>query len=140
MSGLWLGEAQRLGMAKRALVVCPAHLVIKWKADFERFFDADLREVTAETIRLRALSVPGEDLWVVSLHLAAQNPSVLEALHPDRAGWDAVIFDEAHRMTPTAETFHRVGRELSAAVPHALFLTATPPPRRRVCTSGSCCI
>ena len=126
MSGLWLGEAQRLGMAKRALVVCPAHLVIKWKADFERFFDADLREVTAETIRLRALSVPGEDVWVVSLHLAAQNPSVLEALHPDRAGWDAVIFDEAHRMTPTAETFHRVGRELSAAVPHALFLTATP--------------
>ena len=126
MSGLWLGEAQRLGLAKRALVVCPAHLVIKWKADFERFFDADLREVTAETIRQRALSVPGEDLWVVSLHLAAQNPSVLEALHPDRAGWDAVIFDEAHRMTPTAETFHRVGRELSAAVPHALFLTATP--------------
>ena len=29
-------------------------------------------------------------------------------------------------MTPTAETFHRVGRELSADVPHALFLTATP--------------
>ena len=41
-------------------------------------------------------------------------------------GWDAVIFDEAHRMTPTAETFYRVGRELSAGVPNALFLTATP--------------
>ena len=126
MSGLWLGEAQRLGLAKRALVVCPAHLVIKWKTDFERFFGAALREATAETIRQRALSVPGEDLWIVSLHLAAQNPSVLEALHPDRAGWDAVIFDEAHRMTPTAETFHRVGKELSASVPHAVFLTATP--------------
>ncbi|MCY4369241.1 MAG: helicase-related protein [bacterium] len=126
MSGLWLREAQRKGLVKRALVVCPAHLVIKWRADFERFFGGGLREVTAETIRQRALSVPGEDLWVVSLNLASVNPSVREALHPDKAGWDAIIFDEAHRMTPTAQTFHRVGRELSATVPHAVFLTATP--------------
>ena len=126
MSGLWLREAQRKGLVKRALVVCPAHLVIKWRADFERFFGGGLREVTAETIRQGALSVPGEDLWVVSLNLAAVNPSVREALHPDNAGWDAIIFDEAHRMTPTAETFHRVGKELSAKVPHAVFLTATP--------------
>ena len=126
MAGLWLREAQRKGLVKRALVVCPAHLVIKWKADFERFFGGGLREVTAETIRERALSVPGMHLRVVSLNLAAVNPAVREALHPDNAGWDAIIFDEAHRMTPTAETFHRVGKELSANVPHALFLTATP--------------
>ena len=40
------------------------------------------------------------DLWVVSLELAAVNPAVHEAIHPDRAGWDAVVFDEAHRLTP----------------------------------------
>ena len=126
MSGLWLREAQRLGLVKRALVVCPAHLVIKWRADFERFFGQTLREVTAETIRQRALAASGDDLWIVSLNLASINRAVLGALHPDRAGWDAVIFDEAHRMTPTAETFYRVGHDLSANVPHALFLTATP--------------
>ncbi len=126
MSGLWLREAQRLGLVKRALVVCPAHLVSKWQADFERFLGGGLREVTAETVRWDGLATTQDDTWVVSLHLAAANPQVREALHPDRAGWDAVIFDEAHRMTPTAETFHRVGRELSADVPHALFLTATP--------------
>ena len=126
MSGLWLREAQRLGLAKRALVVCPAHLVIKWKADFRRFFGQDLREVTAETIRQRALSSSDDDLWIVSLNLAAMNKPLRDALHPDEAGWDAIIFDEAHRMTPTAETFHRVGKELSARVPHAVFLTATP--------------
>ena len=49
MSGLWLREAQRLGLVKRALVVCPAHLVGKWQADFERFLGGGLREVTAET-------------------------------------------------------------------------------------------
>ena len=126
MSGLWLREAQRLGLVRRALVVCPAHLVIKWKADFERFFGQSLREVTAETIRQRALAGSEDDLWVVSLNLAAVNPAVRQALHPDEAGWDAIIFDEAHRMTPTAETFHRVGKQLSANVPHAVFLTATP--------------
>lgn len=126
MSGLWLREGQRLGLVKRALVVCPAHLVGKWQADFERFLGGGLREVTAETVRWDGLTTTQDDTWVVSLHLAAANPQVREALHPDKAGWDAVIFDEAHRMTPTAETFHRVGRELSADVPHALFLTATP--------------
>ena len=126
MSGLWMREAQRLGLVKRALVVCPAHLVGKWQADFERFLGGGLREVTAETVRWDGLATAQADTWVVSLHLVAANPQVREALHPDRAGWDAVIFDEAHRMTPTAETFHRVGRELSADVPHALFLTATP--------------
>ncbi len=126
MSGLWLREAQRLGLVRRALVVCPAHLVIKWKADFERFFGQSLREVTAETIRQRALAGSEDDSWAVSMNLAAVNPAVRQALHPDEAGWDAIIFDEAHRMTPTAETFHRVGTELSASVSHAVFLTATP--------------
>ena len=126
MSGLWLREAQRLGLAKRALIVCPAHLVIKWKADFKRFFGQDLREVTAETIRQRALAGSDDDLWIVSLNLAAMNKPLRDALHPDEAGWHAIIFDEAHRMTPTAGTFHRVGKELSASVPHAVFLTATP--------------
>ena len=125
MSGLWLREAQRLGTVKRALVVCPAHLVHKWIEDFDRFFGGGLREVTAETVRQQGLSVPGLDTWVVSLNLAAANPAVLEALHPGTAGWDAVIFDEAHRMTPTAATFHRVGQQL-ATVPNAVLLTATP--------------
>ena len=126
MSGLWLREAQRLGRVKRALIVCPAHLVIKWQADFKRFFGQDLREVTAETIRQRALAGSDDDLWIVSLNLASMNKPLRDGLHPDVAGWDAIIFDEAHRMTPTAETFYRVGKELSANVPNAVFLTATP--------------
>ena len=126
MSGLWLREAQRLGLARRALVVCPAHLTHKWISDFDRFFGGGMREVTMATIREQGLAVPDADLWVVSLDLAAQNAAVREALWPNNAGWDAVIFDEAHRLTPTAKTYHRVGRELSESVPHALFLTATP--------------
>ncbi len=125
MGGLWLREAQRLGFVKRALIVCPAHLVSKWQADFDRFLGGDLRRITAETIRQDGLATP-HDLWVVSLELAAMNQAVYEAIHPDRAGWDAVVFDEAHRLTPTAVQYDRVGKMLALNTPRAVLMTATP--------------
>lgn len=125
MGGLWLREAQRLGFVKRALIVCPAHLVSKWQADFERFLGGDLRRIEGETIRQDALATP-HDLWVVSLELAAVNQAVYEAIHPDRAGWDAVVVDEAHRMTPTATAYYRVGRMLALNTPRTVLMTATP--------------
>jgi len=124
MAGLYLREMQRLGLVKRAIVVCPANLASKWIDDFSRFFGGGLRQLTAHTVREEA--VAGHDLWVVSLDLAAVNPAVQEAIRPDRAGWDLVIFDEAHRLTPTATTYHQVGRLLAKNTPRALLMTATP--------------
>ncbi|MBE4717297.1 helicase-related protein [Pseudarthrobacter sp. AB1] len=125
MAGLYLREMQKLGFVSRAIVVCPAGLVTKWQSDFERFFGGELRRITNETIQQHGLSDP-HDMWVVSLELAAMNPAVQEAIRPDRAGWDVVVFDEAHRLTPTAETFHQVGRLLAQNTPRALLMTATP--------------
>ncbi len=125
MAGLYLREMQKLGLVHRALVVCPAALVTKWQDDFRRFFGGELRRITNETIQQHGLAAP-HDMWVTSLELAAVNPSVQEALHPKHAGWDVVVFDEAHRLTPTAETFHQVGRMLGTSVPRALLMTATP--------------
>ncbi|MEV6923953.1 helicase-related protein [Dactylosporangium sp. NPDC051485] len=125
MAGLYLREMQRLGLIRRALVVAPANLVTKWQADFGRFFGGGLRRITAETVREHALD-GGHDMWVVSLELAAVNPAVQDAVRPDKAGWDCVVFDEAHRMTPTASSFHQVGRLLARNTPRALLMTATP--------------
>ncbi|WP_270886256.1 helicase-related protein [Pedococcus sp. 5OH_020] len=125
MAGLYARESQKLGFVNRALVVCPAGLVTKWQGDFQRFFGGELRRITNETIQQHGLSAP-HDMWVVSLELAAMNPAVQEAIRPDRAGWDLVVFDEAHRLTPTAETFHQVGRILTQNTPRALLMTATP--------------
>ncbi len=127
MAGLWLREMQAGGFVKRALIVCPAHLVSKWQQDFERFFGGPggLRQITADTVREHAVAI-GHDMWVVSLELAGMNPSVLEAIDPDRAGWDAVVFDEAHRMTPSAGQWHRVGLTLARKTPRVLLMTATP--------------
>jgi superfamily II DNA or RNA helicase len=125
MAGMYLREMQRLGFVGRALVVAPAHLVTKWQADFERFFGGGLRPITAQTVREHALETD-HDLWIVSLDLAAVNPAVQAAIHPDRAGWDVVVFDEAHRLTPTAASYYQVGELLALNTPRALMMTATP--------------
>ena len=125
MAGLYLREMQRLGLVRRALVVTPAHLVSKWQADFERFFGGGLRRIRAATVHEGGLET-AHDLWIVSLELAAVNPNVQEAIRPDRAGWDVVVFDEAHRLTPTAQALWRVGKLLAGNTPRALLMTATP--------------
>lgn len=125
MAGLWLREGQRFGFVNRAIIVSPAHLVTKWQADFERFFGGGLRRITADTILQDGLATP-HNTWIVSLELAAMNQAVYEAIHPDRAGFDAVILDEAHRLTPTAVRYHGVGRMLAHNTKRALLMTATP--------------
>ena len=107
MGGLFAREAERLGLVNRCLVVCPAHLVTKWQEDFRRFFGGGLQRIENSTIKDKTFEfglAAGQGFWVVSLELLAMNSSVLEALHPDRAGWDLVIVDEAHRLTPSAES------------------------------------
>ena len=126
MAGLYLTEASRLGIVNRALVVCPAHLVGKWQDDFSRFFGRELRRITGDTISEHALETSPHPLWIVSLHLAASNPQVREAIDPEVAGWGLVIADEAHRLTPTATTFFQVGLSVVAKAPRALLMTATP--------------
>lgn len=125
MAGMYLREMQRLGLIRRAIVVAPANLATKWQADFDRFFGGGLRRITADTVREHALDT-GHDLWVVSLELAAVNGAVQDAIRPDKAGWDLVVFDEAHRLTPTAAAYHQVGRLLAKNTPRALLMTATP--------------
>lgn len=125
MAGLYLREMQRLGFVKRALIVVPAHLVTKWQADFERFFGGGLRAITAQTVREHGLE-SDHDLWVVSLDLLSVNGLVQDAVHPDRMGWDAVVFDEAHRLTPTAFGYYQAGQMLALNTPRALLMTATP--------------
>jgi len=128
MGGLFSREAERLGLVNRCLVVCPAHLVTKWQEDFRRFFGGGLERIENSTIKDKTFEfglAAGQGFWVVSLELAAMNSAVLEALHPDRAGWDLVIVDEAHRMTPSAESYYSVGRILKDT-PHFLAMTATP--------------
>ncbi|CAM5710478.1 hypothetical protein SAURM35S_01666 [Streptomyces aurantiogriseus] len=44
MAGLYLREMQRLGLIKRAIIVCPANLATKWVDDFQRLLGGGLRQ------------------------------------------------------------------------------------------------
>ena len=93
--------------------------------DFNRFFGGGLKRIRATTVQEGALSAT-HDLWIVSLDLAAVNPAIQEAIRPDLAGWDVVVIDEAHRLTPTAQSYYRVGQMLCLHTPRVLLMTATP--------------
>ena len=124
MAGLYLREMQRLGLVRRAIVVCPANLASKWVGRLRPVLrwraappdsEHDPRGCgrLAQPVGRLARARSGE----------SRSPG---AIRPDRAGWDLVVFDEAHRLTPTATTFHQVGRLLAKNTPRALLMTATP--------------
>jgi superfamily II DNA or RNA helicase len=128
MGGLLARECERLGTVSRCLVVAPAHLVSKWISEFDRFFGGGLRRIENKTIKDKTFEYglkAGQGFWIVSLELAAVNGAVQDAIDPARAGWDLVIVDEAHRLTPNAEAQFAVGRILKEA-PNFVAMTATP--------------
>lgn len=127
MTGMYIAEMRRLGLLGRVLLVVPAHLVPKWERDLNRFFAIETERLTAEVGRSSAPLRPDRDTWVVSLDLLARNSQVQrKAIFAEEVAWDLVVFDEAHRLTPTAQTAFPVAQELAARCTHLLLLTATP--------------
>ena len=138
---------------RRALVIVPAGLTRQWQDEFvqkfgEQFVIYDrtllsaLREIHGQQANLWAL----HDQVITSLDFV--KPKRLRPDLSDRererrerhnrrvfqdiaeAGWDVVIFDEAHKLSKHADgtetARYRVGEALAQAVPVFLLLTATP--------------
>lgn len=126
MAGLYIREMQRASRLRRVLLAVPAHLVPKWERDLHRFFAIAPARMTAELARRPEPLHPQLDVWVVSLDLLARNRQVQQKLVFDAGPWDLVVFDEAHRLTPTAQTAFPVAGALAARCTHLLLLTATP--------------
>lgn len=127
MTGMYIAEMCRQGLLQRALIVVPAHLVPKWERDLQRFFGLDTERLTADVGKSSAPLRPDRHFWVVSVDLLARNPQVQrKAIFAAEGAWDLVVFDEAHRLTPTAQTAFPMASELASRCPHLLLLTATP--------------
>ncbi|MFP3907926.1 MAG: helicase-related protein [Acidimicrobiales bacterium] len=126
---VWTELEQRTTMT-RALVVCPAMLVPKWRDEMRRRFDRDLRLLDAQGIEeMVNLFRKGDDITpmygVVSLERLRFAP-VLEALQSASPSFDLAIVDEAHYMRNPATLSHDVGELLSDWADALLFLSATP--------------
>lgn len=136
-------ELKARGRASRALVVAPKSVQLQWVAEFADRFGEEFVRVGADGMPVDA----GVDPW----HVFSQVVCSLDAVKPVRAragwgvgqvdeynrrrveaivaaGWDLVIFDEAHHVAGSSDEVarHRLARELSATVPNVLLLSATP--------------
>ncbi|MFI6496659.1 helicase-related protein [Nonomuraea typhae] len=126
MAGMYLTEGRRQGLIQgRSVIIVPAHLVTKWERDLRRLFGVEARRITAEIAADPADLDPRYDTWLVSVDLFTHNADVRRKVAGQRASWSLMIFDEAHRLTPTSQLL-AAAREGAARTHHLLLLTATP--------------
>jgi superfamily II DNA or RNA helicase len=126
MTGMYLVEGRRRGLVPgKTIIVVPAHLVSKWIRDLRRLFGVEAKRITTEIGREPEDLRPDVDVWVVSLDLFTYNSDVRRKVAGRDASWSLVVFDEAHRLTPTSQYLDAT-RQAAAVAHHLLLLTATP--------------
>ena len=126
MAGMYLVEARRQGLVRgKTLIVPPAHLVSKWIADLRRLFGVESERLTSEVALSPRPLRPDVDVWVVSLDLFTHNPDALRKAAGEDASWSLLVFDEAHRLTPTS-SYLDAAWQAARRAHHLLLLTATP--------------
>jgi SNF2 family DNA or RNA helicase len=126
MVGMYLAEGRRQGLIPgRTAIIVPAHLVTKWERDLLRLFGVEAKRVTAALAAEPADLDPRFDTWVVSLDLYTHNVDVRRKVAGRRVSWSLVVFDEAHRLTPSSQ-YLSAARQIADVTHHLLLMSATP--------------
>jgi len=146
-------ELKARGMVTRVLIVAPSGLCLQWHEELRQKFDEDFAIYDRETVQtLKQLHGQSTNIWrlkdriITSLDFIKpkkMNEEIQEAALRRRdwhnehvseaaaqAGFDLVIFDEAHKLTKDMsgeETARfKAGKVLAETVPCFLLLSATP--------------
>lgn len=126
MAAMYLTEGRRRGLITgNALFIVPAHLVTKWERDLRRLFGVEAKVLTSVIAADQFDLDPRFDTWIVSLDLFTHNPDVRRKAAGSHASWSLVVFDEAHRLTPTSQ-YLTAARQVAERTNHLLLMTATP--------------
>jgi ATP-dependent helicase HepA len=139
-AGLVLSALLHAGLVKRCLVVAPSHLTVQWLAELFHKFNLLFTLMDPDRARDAREDLTGEEpaadgafagesgVWanhhLVITSLEWLSRSKDEAAEAAEAGWDLVVFDEAHHLR--GERAYAVAQELSARSWGLLLLTATP--------------
>lgn len=142
-AGAILSELKARQRIRRVLVVAPKGVQLQWVAELIERFGEELVRVGPEGVPVDA----GIDPWrafdqVICSFDSVKPIRVRAGWEPQRvddynglrfraiveAGWDLVIFDEAHHVAGSSDEVsrHRLARELASVANHCLLLSATP--------------
>jgi ERCC4-related helicase len=136
--GLVVSEMVARGLVRRALFVVPANLREQTRDALSHFFHIDATIVAGHLLRgLERQLMPGQSVWhahsfvVVSIDYAKLHPGEILG-----AGWDLVVFDEAHlcarpHVAGGAHGWPDLERRKFAVtaagqIAHLILMTATP--------------
>jgi SNF2 family DNA or RNA helicase len=133
MAGLYAKELMLRGDAERILIVAPASLVEQWQEELADKFGLKFELLTRQ---LADSVIDGSvftrfPLLIARMDQLSRSDDLKAQL--DRADWDLVVIDEAHRMSahyfgPELHTTKRyqLGQLLGRHTRHLLLMTATP--------------
>lgn len=117
---------------RRILVAAPASLIVQWQQEMDEKFGEHFDILDRKLLDKTRRENPGKNPWtcfekvVCSLDFI-KNPKFTEEL--EQTQWDAIIFDEAHRLRRDANTttiLYSAAEMLSQRTKALLLLTATP--------------
>jgi len=133
MAGLYIRELIMRADARRIVIVAPGNLVDQWREEMFEKFGLEFRVFTKDLESATPSGNPFEDIdhLIVRLDQMARNEDLQEKLCA--AGWDLVVFDEAHKLAAHffGNKLDKTGRfklaeKLGAQTRHLLLMTATP--------------
>lgn len=133
MAGLYIRELVMRADAHRVVIVAPGSLVEQWRDELFEKFGLEFRIFSGALEEAAIAGNPFEEHnhLIVRLDQMARNEELQAKLCA--AGWDLVIFDEAHKLAAHfyGSELQKTGRfklaeKLGASTRHLLLMTATP--------------
>ncbi|WP_410210821.1 DISARM system SNF2-like helicase DrmD [Aquirhabdus sp.] len=148
-AGLVTQELIHSHRVSRVLIVCPAHLKLKWVDEMAEKFGLEFKIIDRDSaLKMRKEYGPSINPWasfprlVTSIdYLKTEHPRRLfdEYIRrrleerPNNRPWDLLILDEAHNAAPSGKKQYvrdsertSLLRSISEQFEHKMFLTATP--------------
>jgi superfamily II DNA or RNA helicase len=133
MAGLYIRELIMRADARRILIVAPGNLVEQWRDEMYQKFGLEFRVFTRQMAEATPSGNPFEDFdhLIVRLDQMSRNSDLQDRICA--AGWDLVVFDEAHKLSAyfSGNKLDKTARfqfaeKLGANTRHLLLMTATP--------------
>src|SRR5450755_2709339 len=133
MAGLYIRELIMRADARRVLIVAPGSLVEQWRDELFEKFGLEFRVFSSALEESSSSGNPFEDHHqvIVRLDQMSRNEGLQAKLCA--AGWDLVVFDEAHKLAAHffGSKLEKTGRfrfaeRLGKDTRHLLLMTATP--------------